>query len=132
MQIGVVFGGTCIETFSGELESSFFSSVEESIAASFGGEEILGSSRVASHSSESTVIVLELPTMVPSLTLTDKACQTVEEVVELTVTSAGRLRLLIEKSRSGFPEKLGKFVLGVEPPVVSSTAKNLVLEFSVF
>ena len=119
VQIGVVFGGACVETFLGELESLFFSSVEESIAASFGGEEIFGSSRVASRSSESTVIVPELPTLVPSPTSTVDKGRTVEEVVESTVTSAGQSRLLIEKSRSGFPEKLGKFILGVGPPVVS-------------
>ena len=125
MQSGVVFGGTCVETFLGELESLFFSSVEESIAASFGGEEILGSLRVASRTSESTVIVPELPTLVPFPTCTVYVGQTVEEVVKSTVTSAGQLRLLIEKSRSGFPEKLGKFILGVGPSVVSKPVGGL-------
>ena len=46
-------------------------------------------------------------------------------MVESTVTSAGQSRLSIEKSRSGFPEKLGKFVLGVEPLFVNKPVGGL-------
>ena len=65
----MVFGGTGVEVFLGELESSFFLSVTETVFVSFGGEENLGL-RVVSGSSESTVIVLELPTVVPFPTST--------------------------------------------------------------
>ena len=71
------------------------------------------------------MIVPELPTLVPSPTCTVNVWQTVEEVVESTVTSAGRSRLSIEKSRSGLPGKLGKFVLGVEPLVVNKPVGGL-------
>ena len=43
----------------------------------------------------------------------------VDEVFESMVTSAGSSRLSTEKSRSGLPEKLDKFALGVEPTVVN-------------
>ena len=84
----MVFGGTDVEVFLGELESLFFSSVKETIFFSFGGEENLGL-RVVSGSSESTVIVPELATVVPFPMSTFVVCQTVEELAESTVTSAG-------------------------------------------
>ena len=70
-------------------------------------------------SSESTVIVPELPMVVASPTSMVDACQIVDELVDSTVTSAGLSRLSTEKSRSALPAKLCKFVLGVEPTVVN-------------
>ena len=86
--MGVVFGGTGVAVSLGELESSFFSSVKETVFVSFGGEGNLGL-REVSGSSESTVIVPELATVVPFPTSTVIVCQTVEELAESTVTSAG-------------------------------------------
>ena len=48
MPFGVFFRGTCVETSLGEPEVSFLLSAEESTAVSFGGEEILGLSRIVS------------------------------------------------------------------------------------
>ena len=88
VRVGADFGGTGVASFSGELESSFFLSLKETVFDSFGGEENLGLS-VGLCSSESTVIVPELPTLVPSPTCTFNGDRTVEEVVKSMVTSAG-------------------------------------------
>ena len=88
VRVGVVFGGTGISVPLGELESSFFSSVKETVFVSFGGEENLGL-RVVSASSESTVIVPELATVVPFPTSTAVVCRTVDELTKSAVTSAG-------------------------------------------
>ena len=55
--------------------------MKETVFVSFGGEENLGL-RVVSGSSESTVIVPELATAVPSPTSTVVVCQTVEELAK--------------------------------------------------
>ena len=115
VRVGVDFGGIGVAGFSGELESSFFSSLKETVFDSFGGEENLGL-RVVS-SSETTVIVPELPTVVASPTSTVDACRIVDELFESMVTSAGLSRLSIEKSRSSLPEEPD--ALGVEPTVVN-------------
>ena len=86
--MGVVFGGTGVSVSLGELESSFFSSVKETFLVASGGEDNLGL-RAVSASSESTVIVPELATVVPFPTLTAVMCRTVEELTESAVTSAG-------------------------------------------
>ena len=104
-RVGVDFGGTVVAGFSGELESSFFSSWKETVFDSFGGEENLGL-RVVS-SSEITVIVPELPTVVASPTSTVDSCRIVDEVFESMVTSAGSSRLSIEKLRRSLPEEPG-------------------------
>ena len=86
--MGVVFGGTGVSVSLGKLESTFFSSLKETFLVAFGGEENLGL-RVVSASSESTVIVPELATVVPFPTSTAVVCQTVEELTESAVISAG-------------------------------------------
>ena len=48
VQSGVVFEETCVDTFLGEPKSLFFSLVEESMTVSFGGEETLDLTSVAS------------------------------------------------------------------------------------
>ena len=115
VRVGVDFGGTGVAGFSGELESSFFSSWKETVFDSFGGEENLGL-RVVS-SSEITVIVPELPTVVASPTSTVDARQIVDEVFESMVTSLGSSRLSIEKFSRSLPEELD--ALGVEPRAVN-------------
>ena len=65
------------------------------------------------------VIIPVFPTLVPSPTCTFDVERTVEEVIKLTVTSAGWSGALKEKSSSGFREEPGEFMIGVGPPVVS-------------
>ena len=62
--------------------------MKETFLVAFGGEENLGL-RVVSASSESTVIVPELATVVPFPISTVVVCRTVDEVTESAVTSAG-------------------------------------------
>ena len=100
----MVFGGTGVAVSLVELKSSFFSSVKETVFVSFGGEENLGV-RVVSTSSESTVIVPELATVVPLPTSTAVVCQTAEELIDSAVTSTGGRMLSMEIS-SGLPGKL--------------------------
>ena len=123
VRVGVVFGGTGVSVSLGELESSFFSSVKETFLVASGGEDNLGL-RVVSASSESTVIVPELATVVPFPTSTTVICRTVEELTESAVTSAGG-RILSMETSSGFPEKLGVGPSVENRPVGGSRGKFL-------
>ena len=121
--MGVVFGGTGVAVSLGELESSFFSSVKETVFVAFGGEENLGL-RVVSASSESTVIVPELATVVPFPTSTAVVSRRVEELTDSAVTSAGG-RILSMEISSAFPDKFGVGPSVENRPVDGSRGKPL-------
>ena len=80
--------------------------------------------RVVSGSSESTVIVPELATVVPFPTSTAVVCRTVEGLTDSAVTSAGR-RILSMEILSGFPDKFGVGPSVENRPVDGSRGKPL-------